>query len=1082
MNYKLLNEEQRNKMIKLTKPEYIMENKNPDFIDYLMGNLPNVKRFSGDDKAEIEILSLQKMLEGYDSFLSDKEDFIRKIVKKKQKIESIIGNWNGISINEIQHYTNLHTSCLIYGEAGIGKSFFIKSFEDKLVKNDIEHLCIYGKFEKDTENIDVQEIIESSSQGFVFIVDAVNEMSEVGQKNLLEVLSELKTHEKIRIVITYRSNSLNEDILSQYRKILKYEHEYEGVSFRSALNEILKMPVANVYLYEDILYSNNALLLGMLCKILKNGKLNDKNKKGISSITFILEQYIKKTINNYLDANSKYHGIDFWKDTKKLAAWMYDNECKIIDEEALLRIINNGYYFTELMVQTGFLSYFEYETLKYYYFTIDLLSDFLIARSLFDDINKKDTGEQINIINSKLKKLNSLKEAFIIIIFDKFSPNYDKIKTILIETNLIKGFDYSLLPKINFSGGNIKEFMNIFSSEPFLLDHNALIKDVGGYNNTPFNCSNYLFKYYSERQDKLKNLSKNLSGKYYKNKIIDRLKNILYFITLTPKEVRKDDEAFYFGLLCCAAPNSQIKYLAMKIVYEISIYDGKYIDSLIESYYKIKDFYIKESIIFILSKMEKSNNKIMGFFKTIVSEEEHLMSESIHAVSSYFNKPYSFINWERKNLFVDFSDSLISEFLNKILFNVTYFDKNFLPFSYYTRNEIKMPWNFIINEKEKINIINDNLKEKYFSIKEEYINNPIDLRNIIIDEINKNEEIERMDTVSFLKSFENVVKYVFDFYGLSKESDAVITECNDFENSFFKKIIDISKQLYYGSLMCNFFTDNISVDDNQYIIGLNVYDPLDYERSFSITSPIPVYNPFLEKLNNTAIESLKTPVIQACDRNKTLELFRTNIIHLIEPIICKDEEWVLLSCFLNLIDSNIDREKTLLKDTYSLYCCTSNIETIYADGNARKLTIDLENFDDNINEYINNKNKSWLCKKIPCISDYLKIFEHTNLVLPPSDIINYFDLDLNVKDFSWESKSGEKVIICNNMEADYYKDIISETVFIRKSYYDKFIKKANIKYFSFVERYDGESGYMKDYSLHFEIENGEIIKEIKNFI
>lgn len=38
-------------------------------------------------------------------------------------------------------------------------------------QKNIEHLCIYGKFEKNTNNIDVEEIIRASHTGFVFIVD-----------------------------------------------------------------------------------------------------------------------------------------------------------------------------------------------------------------------------------------------------------------------------------------------------------------------------------------------------------------------------------------------------------------------------------------------------------------------------------------------------------------------------------------------------------------------------------------------------------------------------------------------------------------------------------------------------------------------------------------------------------------------------------------------------------------------------------------------------------------------------------------------------------------------------------------------
>ena len=95
----------------------------------------------------------------------------------------------------------LHSFCLISGEGGIGKSYFIKCFEEQLEQKNIEHLCIYGKFEKNTNNIDVEEIIRASHTGFVFIVDAINEMSEEGQYNLLGVLTELKKYPRIRIVI-----------------------------------------------------------------------------------------------------------------------------------------------------------------------------------------------------------------------------------------------------------------------------------------------------------------------------------------------------------------------------------------------------------------------------------------------------------------------------------------------------------------------------------------------------------------------------------------------------------------------------------------------------------------------------------------------------------------------------------------------------------------------------------------------------------------------------------------------------------------------------------------------------------------
>ncbi len=50
-------------------------------------------------------------------------------------------------------------------------------------------------------------------------------------------------------------------------------------------------------MYEDILLANNVLLLSMLCDVLSSKKIVDETENGIASITFILEQYVKKTIS-----------------------------------------------------------------------------------------------------------------------------------------------------------------------------------------------------------------------------------------------------------------------------------------------------------------------------------------------------------------------------------------------------------------------------------------------------------------------------------------------------------------------------------------------------------------------------------------------------------------------------------------------------------------------------------------------------------------------------------------------------------------------------------------------------------------
>ena len=134
-----------------------------------------------------------------------------------------------------------------------------------------------------------------------------------------------------------------------------------------------------------------------------------------------------------------------------------------------------------------------------------------------------------------------------------------------------------------------------------------------------------------------------------------------------------------------------------------------------------------------------------------------------------------------------------------------------------------------------------------------------------------------------------------------------------------------------------------------------------------------------------------------------------------------------------------------------------------------------------LKDYPENEYKPWLCKSIKNIYGQSDIFDETSLVLPPAEIIKYFDLQLNVSDLSWETPSGEKIILCNNNKNSYYRDPIGGTVFIRKDYYDKYVRSHIIKYFVFAERYIPETGYADETSLHFEIMDGCIVKEIPNY-
>lgn len=114
-------------------------------------------------------------------------------------------------------------------------------------------------------------------------------------------------------------------------------------------------------------------------------------------------------------------------------------------------------------------------------------------------------------------------------------------------------------------------------------------------------------------------------------------------------------------------------------------------------------------------------------------------------------------------------------------------------------------------------------------------------------------------------------------------------------------------------------------------------------------------------------------------------------------------------------------------------------------------------------------------------TDYLSsIFDDTSLVLPLAALILYFQLSPFYADMSWVDLEGKKIILCNNNKNSYYKDPKGEALFIRKEYFDEYLKGHVLKYFAFTEKFIPETGYADEPSLHFEIQEGKIIKKIYN--
>lgn len=1063
MNYINLNLEYKRKMRGTCHNSERFEWEDTNIIELLEGNLPSIRNTSSKSDVVPLYHELLKEYKSYDFYATHPEEFIIKLKTIVQKIRQIEPSWSGLNIYSVQEALDLHKFCLVSGEGGIGKSYFVKCLEETLTTKGVKHLCVYGKFLKDLETIDFDEIKSiSKDEEFVFVFDAINEIDENSQIKLANKLREIKSSRGLRIVITYRTHTMDESILQKYKEISESNYEFAGVSFESVLEWLQKEPVFDINEYADVLYSNNPLLLSKLPCIFKN----KFEKNNVSRFTYIYEQYIKRTLDK-----------PTWQKTKVVAKFMYENNRKDFSAEDISPIIDSPLDYISQMEQNGFLSGFHYSGETHYSFLVESLADFLIARYMWEEIKEKSIEGCIEIIKQKLESFFDMnKESVIIMLFDKFGSDYFKIKDILVGTGLLADFHPETIIKIHFNAEDISSFLQAFT----LRNTKECILYFAGYLNKPFNCTNFINSYYfDDFQKQTTELSKTLSGKHFFSRLKGRLKNILYLICKCSCPKERTIENFYTAIWCSASCNQDVRLLAIKILYEIMQRNSWLVDTTIELFSKIEDDYIKDSLIYVLSSCE-NNTKVEAFFLSLSKDYDFVYAKSLKRIAEYLGNKYDYINWQKKNLFVS-GEKEVSKDFSDTLSRIDLAEKDLMPFRFWGINSFSGNEDFLLTHKETISDFNQKLKGAFSCVKNGDCNGRLSFKEKAENYYGVSYRDVFLPVKEFLSSFEKTFTEILAKYGLSlKHEEYMYQDSSEFSNSIFRKCACIAKDCFYGSLMCNYYSSDFGTYNNiQESVGYEVYDPIEYGEEFNIKSPISIFQPKIEKMGDLVLTKYESSELIDEQWWRNIELTKKNVSNFLQPIKFENHEWVLLSARISFKDKPSHYS---WKDNYNIFVCVSDEETLRSDGRERYLTIEIDDYWGNISNYKSCKDKPWLCKRIPEINYGSGLFEETQLVLPPAQIIDLLDLELNQEEMSWCNKSGEKIICCNNNRASYYTDFISGTVFIRKDAYEQLKKLVTVKHFVFAERLLEERGFCNETDYHFEIMDGKIIKAVSNGI
>lgn len=1059
MSYEEINKANRNYMKGTIREGPVMEWNDSSLMDTLMGRMPKLRVTNKDDQVRTEIHKLQSILETYRYTETNCDDFLKEISAIINRIWDVEPYWYGFTIDEISYFLAMQRFCVISGFGGMGKSYFIYRLEEQLEENSIPHLCIYGKYQKELNSIDFSEIHSAANNGvFLLIVDAINELDHSIQTELIKKIQPLLACNGLRVIITYRTHRLSGDIVALLNSLATYQYTFSGVSYESALEVILRKPVLNVYKYESILYSNNAFYLQMLCKVLSKPVVKDEEINSFSILTHILEAYIKDTL-----------GKECWVYTKMIAKWMYDNRRRDIPRTELLTIIKKPDNYIQLMKQYGLFNEVEFHNELNYSFSIESLSDYMLARYFVQEISGKTESEQLEIIKQRRSEFFGMDEVFIVSLFD-LSNDYDLIKRLLKSSGLISSFDFEALLHINFNLSDIKPFQLAF---PINDTANPLLM-LGGYSEKPFNCVNYLNDYYltaSYRQKK--ELSSLLSGQIISGRLTDRLKNMIYFVSVVKTDIT--DEMLWFALWCTASANQKTRCYAIKLLYEIVLKKPQYIEVIIASWEKFSDYYIQEAVIQVFSFLTHiEGHGIQEFLSACMDDPSFHLAKSIKRIGVAQGAPYGYIQSEKENLYHPYAETQISKDLNDLFWHLDFTEKYLLPFRYYSEDHVDGITKFLSAPKKEVELWNRKLTKRFSCVRNGQCAGSVSFEKWLQAEYEPSFSLDSLDVVSFLLSFGKCIENIMIQYGINVYKQQSMSELS-FSNSLYRKVVDIAIDNFYGSIMCNYFTGSFSSFNNtQNSIGFDIYDPLEFnDEEIHLASPISTYESTIEAIGDAALSVITRFDSYDDGWSKDAEQSIANIQKLLQPVKHKKTEWVMLNAKIRLSS----QERT---ETYDIHCCTDPNIHLTGRYDDRFLSIESPEYAESIALYHVCTEKPWVCKEIPSIKKNKDWFDPTELMFPPAQIVSDLNLHYELTTMSWNTDTGDIVIRCDNNKKSYIRSEISSGIFMRKDYYDLYVASKPIHFFCFTEKMIKERGFTDEASLHLEFSQGKLTRQFFN--
>lgn len=1045
-----------------------------------------------DQESEEEAIRLANELVSSENkdlnYLKFEEDFNALISSTNGYISYRLENLKYSLINDAKARKGL----LIYGEGGIGKTYFLYELAQKLKA---KHMPFLVAFNQEgiikLSALNWHSLIAAYPDGFTLIIDACNELDDDAFALSLILISKALDNNHVNVVVTTRSESPTARI-EDLERVLPASVEFQGVNPDRAFSVLAESADQIIVQFQDVLFSRNPRNLNAMLTMIREFRPNEDGRNATTQRTALVERCIKKSLSKQQ-----------WNQTKQICKFLLDSDSigfSKNDAESILGRESNQYLAS--MIEQGFLECYDYRKGETrYYYSSESQIRYVIARCLNNEFSKinacdYDEDELIDSIVKLVAKRSS------------YSNDHEMIQ-VTIDRYIDRGsiFLAKLLEKLE-AHGLTPDWERIFSQTIFPLEWGfssfVAIYDVevdwaflhfSGILNTPFNLTNYI--------NALFLVDKSLVDSFFVKKwenwelepILSRMQNLSDFVSHTRRVPSAAiTEWVWFSIWCSYSSNLTLRALSQRLLFSLCDSSSEALRETIAAWKIVKDVFARRAITKAISHLDKNTKNtdiVRQLVESAICDENITDSIVIANICAISEGQIAPVDFNARNIYLELEDFQPDENdLKTFMHQADMIDlvhKNFFPFDIYAMQKGCIDFgyfsSFISTPLGTIRSWNDSLRGKLNCQPggecKGWLKHTEDFKDFLPIEF----ETDELDQRQLMNCMVYLSKAWLEYYGGNlKELLGVFKPLNPYHETLYTpnmKPFNIASYELLGSLASNYYVDEIVLDGTSLSrCGFCQYD----EQAYNEPGIIHVCTPSSNIVTDSAKSKLEQRIVSS--ENKDREWFDnvdeaySEILNMISSIKIGKMEWQPIA-----LSSNYKIRKghdLISSNEFVISIALNTNQHICGNHDDRYLTIEHESFKGNIKDY--RMSDIGLCKILDAPDNHCTITERNQILLPPPALIRKLNLTFDFKTACFiDASSNETIIACDGAPGNYYEEPIHNLILMRKDVYDELIQNEAITFFAFSERFHGEGGYGNACDRHWEfLPDGTLIADYPN--